>query len=93
MTPEDYAAYVYWSHQELSLTAFFSTYKNANVQMTEFMQALSEATGGCITVLFSACDPNAGSKVQTCRYVFFFLSVEVMLTPVKFSSGKRLRGQ
>ncbi|SJL13080.1 uncharacterized protein ARMOST_16517 [Armillaria ostoyae] len=52
MTPEDYAA----------------AYKDAEVHITKFIQALGEATGGCITVLFGACDPNAGGKVQTCSY-------------------------
>ncbi len=74
MTPEDYAAYVYWSPQERSLTSLFSAYKDAEVQITKFIQALGEATGGCISVLFGACDPNAGSKVWTRRYVSFFVS-------------------
>ncbi|SJL17205.1 uncharacterized protein ARMOST_20751 [Armillaria ostoyae] len=52
MTPEDYAA----------------AYKDAEVHITKFIQALGEATGGCITVLFGACDPNAGGKVRTCGY-------------------------
>lgn len=45
------------------------------VQVSKFISALGAATGGCISVFFGACDPNAGGKICTRGYVNSLTSV------------------
>ncbi|PBL03035.1 hypothetical protein ARMGADRAFT_1021801 [Armillaria gallica] len=47
-----------------------NAYNAIEVQVSKFISALGAATGGCISIFFGACDPNAGRKIHTHGYHF-----------------------